>query len=89
MPALRSPSSTTTHVRTPQEHRRARAAAEQRRATAERELHRLHLHVRHDLPNIHRRSETTVIVARSAVAELCTRTLGHIAARLGGACTDL
>jgi hypothetical protein len=68
--------------RTRREHRRIRSAAEQRLATAQRELHQLSRQVQRDLRSVRRQGETTAIVARSNFAELAVQTITRLAANL-------
>ncbi len=64
------------------EHRRVRSAAEQRLATAQRELHQLSRQVPRDLRSVRRQGETTAIVARSNFAELAVQSITRLAANL-------
>jgi hypothetical protein len=68
--------------RTRREHRRTRSAAEQRLATAQRELHQLSRQVQRDLRSVRRQGETTAIVARSNFAELAVQSITRLAANL-------
>jgi hypothetical protein len=68
--------------RTRREHRRVRSAAEQRLATAQRELHQLSRQVQRDLRSVRRQGETTAIVARSNFAELAVQSITRLAANL-------
>jgi hypothetical protein len=68
--------------RTRREHRRIRSAAEQRLATAQRELHQLSRQVQRDLRSVRRQGETTAIVARSNFAELAVQSITRLAANL-------
>lgn len=68
--------------RTRREHRRVRSAAEQRLASAQRELHQLSRQVQRDLRSVRRQGETTAIVARSNFAELAVQSITRLAANL-------
>lgn len=65
-------------------HRAARAAAEGRRSSAQREFNRLQRRARRDLRIVRRRGETAAIIARSRLAELGVRGLGSLMAALRG-----
>ncbi|MEU5640014.1 FAD-dependent oxidoreductase [Streptomyces milbemycinicus] len=79
MPAPSSSDSTGT-PRTRREHRQLRTAAEQRLATAQRELHQLSRQVQRDLRTVRRHGGTTAIVARSDFAELAVQSITRLAA---------
>ncbi|MFC9633540.1 hypothetical protein ACFTY8_30840 [Streptomyces mirabilis] len=68
--------------RTGREHRRVRSAAEQRLASAQRELHQLSRQVQRDLRSVRRQGETTATVARSNFAELVVQSITRLAANL-------
>jgi hypothetical protein len=74
--------------RTRREHRQARTAAEQRLATAQRELHQLSRQVQRDLRSVRRHGETTAIVARSNFAELAVKSINRLTANLRTDRTD-
>jgi hypothetical protein len=74
--------------RTRREHRRVRSAAEQRLATAQRELHQLSRQVQRDLRSVRRHGETTAIVARSNFAELAVKSINRLTANLRTDRTD-
>jgi hypothetical protein len=81
MPAP-TPSESTGTPHTGREHRQVRSAAEQRLATAQRELHRLSRQVQRDLRSVRRHGETTAIVTRSNLAELAVQGITRLAAGL-------
>jgi hypothetical protein len=81
MPAPDS-SDSTGAPRTRREHRQVRTAAEQRLATAQRELHQLSRQVQRDLRSVRRHGETSAIVARSNFAELAVRSINRLTANL-------
>jgi 2-polyprenyl-6-methoxyphenol hydroxylase-like FAD-dependent oxidoreductase len=87
MPTETSSDSTGT-PRTRREHRQLRTAAEQRLATAQRELHQLSRQVQRDLRSVRRHGETTAIVARSNLAELAVQSITRLAADLRTDRTD-
>jgi 2-polyprenyl-6-methoxyphenol hydroxylase-like FAD-dependent oxidoreductase len=83
-----STSDSTGAPRTRREHRQIRTAAEQRLATAQRELHQLSRQVQRDLRTVRRHGETTAIVARSNFAELAVQSIARLTANLRTDRTD-
>jgi 2-polyprenyl-6-methoxyphenol hydroxylase-like FAD-dependent oxidoreductase len=78
----------TSTPRTRREHRQVRTDAEQRLATAQRELHQLSRQVQRDLRTVRRHGETTAIVTRSNFAELAVQSITRLAANLRTDRTD-
>lgn len=63
-------------------HRAARADAEGRRSSAQREFNRLQRQAKRNLRTVRRRGETAAIVARSRLVELGVRGLGRLMSAL-------
>ena len=87
MPTETSADSTGTPC-TRREHRQARSVAEQRLATAQRELHQLSRQVQRDLRSVRRHGETAAIVARSNFAELAVKSINRLTANFRTDRTD-
>ena len=69
-------------------HRTARAAAERRRSSAQREFNQLQRQAKRDLRGVRRRGRTAAIIARSRLAELGVRGLSRLMTALRGGKTQ-